>query len=316
MPVSHVQTEWDGKASREYLRRLAAGRQLVRYDCRGAGLSDREVSDFTVEAHVRDLKAVVDQLQFNRFALLALAHAGPTAIAFAAQYPQRVSHLILWCSYANATDYSAAPRVEAARSLIDQDWELYTQSEGSRFTEWQGGEDAGWYTAYLRSSSTPEGLRRLFAGIRATDVTELLPNVCAPTLVMHRRAFVPLSVNTARDLTSRIPNARLQLFDGPWIAPFLGGSTESVVSTLESFTGEPEAAMPPAGSESVMAVALTPRETEVLHLIAAGRTSSEISEELTLSIRTVGRHITNIYSKIGARTRADATAYAIRHDLA
>jgi DNA-binding CsgD family transcriptional regulator len=61
---------------------------------------------------------------------------------------------------------------------------------------------------------------------------------------------------------------------------------------------------------------LTPRETEVLRLIAAGRSSSEISAELTLSIRTVGRHITNLYAKIGARTRADATAYAIRHRLA
>jgi DNA-binding CsgD family transcriptional regulator len=47
---------------------------------------------------------------------------------------------------------------------------------------------------------------------------------------------------------------------------------------------------------------LTPRETEVLRLLAAGRTSSEISRELTLSVRTVGRHITNIYGKIGART--------------
>ena len=60
---------------------------------------------------------------------------------------------------------------------------------------------------------------------------------------------------------------------------------------------------------------LTPRETEVLALIAAGRTSSEIARELSLSVRTIGRHITNIYMKIGARTRADATAYAIRRHI-
>jgi DNA-binding CsgD family transcriptional regulator len=60
---------------------------------------------------------------------------------------------------------------------------------------------------------------------------------------------------------------------------------------------------------------LTAREAEILRLIADGRSSSDISRELTLSIRTVGRHITNIYGKIGARTRADATAYAIRNDL-
>jgi DNA-binding CsgD family transcriptional regulator len=58
---------------------------------------------------------------------------------------------------------------------------------------------------------------------------------------------------------------------------------------------------------------LTPREVEVLQLLASGMSSGEIARELSLSIRTVGRHITNIYSKIGARGRADATAYAIRH---
>ena len=60
---------------------------------------------------------------------------------------------------------------------------------------------------------------------------------------------------------------------------------------------------------------LTAREVEVLRLIAAGRTNFEISRELVLSLRTVARHITNIYGKIGARGKADATAYAIRHGL-
>jgi DNA-binding CsgD family transcriptional regulator len=64
------------------------------------------------------------------------------------------------------------------------------------------------------------------------------------------------------------------------------------------------------------AAPLTPRETEILRLIAAGQTSKEISRTLSLSIRTVGRHITNIYEKIGARSRADATAYAVRHRIA
>ena len=60
---------------------------------------------------------------------------------------------------------------------------------------------------------------------------------------------------------------------------------------------------------------LTPREVDVLRLIAAGRTNAEISRELVLSERTVARHITNLYGKIGARSKASATAYAIRHHL-
>jgi DNA-binding CsgD family transcriptional regulator len=61
---------------------------------------------------------------------------------------------------------------------------------------------------------------------------------------------------------------------------------------------------------------LSAREVEVLALLAAGRTSQEIAEELTLAIRTVHRHLANIYAKIGARGRVEATAYAFRHGIA
>ncbi|HZA25062.1 MAG TPA: LuxR C-terminal-related transcriptional regulator, partial [Dehalococcoidia bacterium] len=61
---------------------------------------------------------------------------------------------------------------------------------------------------------------------------------------------------------------------------------------------------------------LTQREVEVLRLIALGRSNSEIANELVLSVRTVERHITNIYAKINARGRADATSYAFTHRLA
>ena len=60
---------------------------------------------------------------------------------------------------------------------------------------------------------------------------------------------------------------------------------------------------------------LTVREVEVLRLLALGQSNREISAELVLSVRTVERHLTNIYSKISARGRADATAYALGHAL-
>jgi len=61
---------------------------------------------------------------------------------------------------------------------------------------------------------------------------------------------------------------------------------------------------------------LTSREVEVLRLLAEGKTNKEIAAALVVSVPTVQRHIANIYGKIGARGRADATAYAIRHGLA
>jgi predicted ATPase/DNA-binding CsgD family transcriptional regulator len=72
---------------------------------------------------------------------------------------------------------------------------------------------------------------------------------------------------------------------------------------------------PPGPSTSGVPGALTARELEVLRLVAGGRSNREIADELVLSVRTVERHINNLYAKIGARGKADATAYAFRHGL-
>jgi DNA-binding CsgD family transcriptional regulator len=60
---------------------------------------------------------------------------------------------------------------------------------------------------------------------------------------------------------------------------------------------------------------LTAREAEVLGLLAAGKTNKEIAAQLILSPATVERHVANLYRKIGARRRAEATAYALNHGL-
>jgi ATP/maltotriose-dependent transcriptional regulator MalT len=60
---------------------------------------------------------------------------------------------------------------------------------------------------------------------------------------------------------------------------------------------------------------LTPREAEVLRLVAAGMTNNEIASSLYLSIKTVSRHISNIFTKIGVTSRTAATVYAFEHGL-
>src|SRR3990170_4458158 len=105
MPPSNIQKEWEFPACRAYYEGLATELRLVRYDCRGAGLSDRDVTDYSVEAHARDVIAVADRLGLERFALMGFGHSGAVAVAFAANHPERVSHLVLWCSYPRGADY-------------------------------------------------------------------------------------------------------------------------------------------------------------------------------------------------------------------
>ncbi len=78
---------------------------------------------------------------------------------------------------------------------------------------------------------------------------------------------------------------------------------------------EPEPVVPPASqvTESRLLGNLTAREVEVLRMIASGLTAKEIKTELYLALPTVQRHIQNIYGKIGAQGRADATRWYIEH---
>jgi len=317
MPFSHIQKEWTLPSLSAYYEDLASSVRLVRYDCRGAGLSDREVTDFSPEAHARDIFAIADREGFDRFALLGFGHSGTIAVHFAAHHPSRVSHLALWCSYPRAADYGRAPRVRAIHAIMDEDWDFWTRAEAFRLSEYEAGPTANWFLEYVRESVTEQGSKAAVIELRKMDVTSLLPLVQAPTLVLHRTGIAQITIEMAREIAATIPDARLMLFDGTWIVPFIGGGGQEIITAIRSFVQEtPETRAPAAARLGTASPSLTPRETEVLRLIAAGLTSGEISDELSLSVRTVGRHITNIYAKIGARTRADATAYAFRRRLA
>ena len=99
---------------------LSENRMLVRYDVRGTGFSAREVIDHSLNAQLLDLEAVVNILELEKFCLFGAASAGPVAVAYAARYPEQVSRMVLWCTWARTSDISS-PRMEAWRGLLDQD---------------------------------------------------------------------------------------------------------------------------------------------------------------------------------------------------
>ena len=124
MPWSHLQLEWEIPEWRDWSERLAGRAQLVRYDARGSGLSDRDVTDLSLDANVRDLEAVVDGLGLARVALFGCYFASPVAIAYAARHPERVSHLVLWCGLPSSEEsQNDAQRSGALRQLLDVDYE-------------------------------------------------------------------------------------------------------------------------------------------------------------------------------------------------
>ena len=237
----HVGLEWQWADLRGLYERVARTRRLIRYDGRGTGLSDRVVADYSLEARVMDLDAVVERLSLERFAVFGALSSGLVAIAYAARYPARVSHLLLWCSYARASDYFGSPEIQAYLALLDTNWEMFTETYAHARQAWSEGESARRFATYIRDSVTPEALRASIAAVRQFDVTDLLPRIQSPTLVLHGREIRAPGIDLGRGLASGIPDARLLILEGTRQVLDLG-DLERVLDAIDDFLGEGEEA--------------------------------------------------------------------------
>jgi class 3 adenylate cyclase len=240
IPFSHIQLEWQILGYSRWYERLAENRRVVRYDGRGSGLSDRDVTDFSLEAHVRDLEAVSEHLGIERFALFARLNDGPVALTYAARYPNRISQLILWCSLARGSDLWRSPRAQAFRAIRETDWDLYTEviadlTLGRRSDE----EESRLAGEYIRECVTQDAAVHCLDALAGFDASALLSSVRSPTLVLHRRSMPWLPVDLARRLASGIRDSRLVMLEGASLSPF-EGNIETVASAIDEFLGEGE----------------------------------------------------------------------------
>ncbi len=262
LPQGHIQQQWAVPEFRKWYERLAQKRMLVQYDNRGTGLSEREVTDFSPEALMRDLSAVVDHLGLEQFAIFTTGPMGPMAVSYAARYPERVSHLVLFHCYARGSDLAKSPQVQALARLID-DWDLYTDTLAHYSHGWEGGVAAQQFGATIREGITHKTFRTFQAQLFGLDVTDLLPHVAARTLVAHRRGFKMVSVNSAKDLAAGIPRARLAILDGE-SGGFAFGDSGGVLEMIEDFLDEGMATPRPTLPEGTASILLDRAESETL----------------------------------------------------
>jgi len=243
LPWSHIQLEWQDPGFRRWYERVAERRRLIRYDGRGSGLSDRNVADYSLEAHVLDLQAVVERLGVQRLVLIGPVGAAPVAIAYAARHPEAVSQLVLWCPWAWGA------RAQAFRALREGDWELYTEALAHVLLGGSTGEEAHRFAAFMRECATAETARAIYSALAESDVATVLSQVTSPTLILQRREVLAVpGVEVAKGLASGIPDARLALLEGASLAPWIGDE-EAVLSAIDEFLGEGEQTS--AGAEPV-----------------------------------------------------------------
>jgi pimeloyl-ACP methyl ester carboxylesterase/DNA-binding SARP family transcriptional activator len=215
--LSHLGFSWESPIWRHWTKEFAKDHAFVHYDERGNGLSDWENPTFSVDAFVRDLEAVVDALGLDRFALIGSSKGGPTAMAYAARHPERVSHLVLYGAFAQGWrvwgNSAEIERREAIITLTRQGWAqdnpAFRQILTSLLLPDATLEEMGWFNDLQRISASAENAARLQRSSGEVDVLDLLPNIVAPTLVLHCREDAAAPFEQGRLIASRIPGAKL-----------------------------------------------------------------------------------------------------------
>lgn len=310
--LTHLELDWDSPVWRHWLDRLGERHTVLRYDERGCGLSDAELGEPSVETWVGDLEAVVDAAGLERFALLGVSQGAAIAVAYAARHPERISDLVLYGGYARGRRLRGQrEQEEALVAAIRAGWT--TEDPAFRhvfsmlFLPHGTPAQMTWYDEHLQTTTSADAAVRLFKARGAVDVAATAPRVGARTLVIHARGDRVVPVEEGRLLATLIPDARLVVLDSVnHILLADEPAWEQFVSALRGFLGP---ARIPAPSAS--AAELSTRELEVLELVAAGLTNEAIAERLSLSIRTVERHLSNVYAKLRLSGKAARAAAAV-----
>lgn len=212
--VSHVELLWENPAAARFLRRLASFSRLILYDKRGQGLSDRPADPPTLEDSMDDLGAVMEAAACERAAIFGISEGGPMSMLFAATYPERVSSLVLYGTYARMVN---GPDFELGfpESVLDRWAEMIREEWGGPvgLRVWApsrvgDAEFERWWARVLRQGTSPSGAIALIDLYRELDARPVLPSIGVPTLIVHREDDRIVPVRQARYLHEQIAASR------------------------------------------------------------------------------------------------------------
>jgi class 3 adenylate cyclase len=255
--VSNIEVLWEAPAADRYFGRMASFARIAVYDKRGQGLSDRPAQVPTLEESMQDARAVLDAAAFERPAVFAISEGGPTAALLAATYPERVSSLVMYGTWARLIEGPDFPE--------GMPRELFERFIAAVQHDWGGPVALGiwapsivedpavqrWWAKLLRTGTSPAGAEALIRLYTEIDARHVLPTITAPTLVVHRRGDRMVPIATARALAAGIAGAKLVELRGRDHVPF--ADPDQILDEVEEFlTGHRTARAPDRMLATVM----------------------------------------------------------------
>ena len=316
--MTHLELEWDSPVWSHWMRFLSEHFHFVRYDERGCGMSDWKIHAVSVDRWVDDLATVIDAAKpAEPVTLLGISQGAATCVHYAVRYPNQVARLVLYGGYARGYARRGDATVERSyRAMIDlvrtgwgKDNPTFRQLFTSRFIPGGTAEQLQWFNDLCRTTTTGDVAAVLIEARAGIDVSDLLPQVKAPTLVLHARGDEVQPIEEGRALAAGIPGAEFVELDSrnhvllahePAWARFQEAVLEFV----------PGAATPAARREDPAFSALSARERQILALIGDGLSNADIAEQLNISEKTVRNHTSNLFDKLGVWSRAQAMVFA------
>jgi len=321
--MSHLEYDWNSPVWQPWLENWSRFHTFYRYDPRGCGLSDWNVSDFSFDALVSDLETVVDAAELEQFELFSMSQGGCVSIAYTAKHPERVRRLILYGGYLqgglsrNPTP-EALEEIELRLNLLKLSWGSENPAYRQVFTMTlipEGTpEQFAWFNNLQFISTSPANAMEVQRTFNRVDVREQAIAIKVPTLVIQAKHDTAVYFEEGRKTAAHIPGARFTILDSKnhvlmknepawqyfWneFYRFLGVDSQSSKAKKEASVEDK------AWSE------LSARERDVLRLLAQGHNNLEISQKLVLSEKTVRNYVSNIYEKLQINSRGQAIVLA------
>jgi pimeloyl-ACP methyl ester carboxylesterase len=321
--TSHVEFQHELAGYTAFLRRLSQFARVVTFDKRGQGLSDRMSGAPSLEVRMDDVRAIMDEMGSRRAALFGFSEGCPMSILFAATYPDRVSHLLLFGGFARAADIRppglTSEELRARLDLRVKNWGTGAMMKVVSPSEAADPNAVPALAKFERLASSPGAIKTIMMLNAQIDVMSILSSVQIPTLVLHRSADAVVSVVHGRSLATRIAGARYVEYPGGDHA-FWSGDTEAMLGDIEEFvTGHRD-----SGASELERVLATVLFTDIVDSTGSAAAMGDqrwrrvLDDHDQLAQQVIGRHRGNLVKSTGNGILAtfDGPGRAVRCALA
>jgi pimeloyl-ACP methyl ester carboxylesterase/DNA-binding CsgD family transcriptional regulator len=300
--LSHLELSWALPPERHLYEALAQGRTLLRYDRPGCGLSGRPPHrDWSLDDEIATIDAVVAAAGVTRLDVIGSSLGVPVAIEWAARHPGVVDRLVLYGGWARGSDIAPPQVREHVVGLVASHWGLGSDVITEIFAPDASAGARAAFADYQRQASSAATAAGLLELSYLIDVTDSLPRVRTPTLVVHREQDRAAPVEQSRLIAASVPGARIVVLPGRSHLPFIG-DVDTLLTTIREFLGL-------AGLRAGPSMQLTGRQQQVAALVTEGLTNREIGARLGISERSAEGHVERIRLRLGVRSRAQVAAW-------